>query len=81
MNAEGPKDSQQEPVDDSGLQTPQPDQPHPTEAERAEQGSDPVEPGVEDTPEDSPPLEGGDTSESSDDESSDEDSDSGDVEK
>ena len=36
------KDSQQEPNQDSGLQTPQPDQPMPTEAERAEENSDDV---------------------------------------
>jgi hypothetical protein len=36
MNEEA-KDSQQEPQHDSGLQTPQPDQPLPTEQERADQ--------------------------------------------
>lgn len=40
-----PKDSQEEPTQDSGLQTPQPDQPMPKETERRD-----------DLPEDSPPV-------------------------
>ena len=34
MQEEGPKDSQQEPQEDSALQTPQPDQPHPPVSDR-----------------------------------------------
>lgn len=45
MQEEKPQDSQQEPTEDSGLQTPQPDQPMPTESERAEQQDEPSEPG------------------------------------
>lgn len=48
-------DSQQEPQQDSGLQTPQPDQPMPTEAERsASSTSDPGE-ANQDAPEDYEP--------------------------
>lgn len=45
MNGDEYKDSQQEPNQDSALQTPQPDQPHP-----------PMGPRFEDGPEDSHPV-------------------------
>lgn len=46
MNGDEYKDSQQEPNQDSALQTPQPDQPHP-----------PMGPRFQDGPEDSQPVE------------------------
>lgn len=46
MNGDQYKDSQQEPTEDSGLQTPQPDQAHPPVSNRRE-----------DAPPDSPPVE------------------------
>jgi hypothetical protein len=60
------KDSQQEPTEDSGLQTPQPDQPIPTDQERFEQQQreaqaeesllkSPDKP--QDAPPDSPPVQ------------------------
>lgn len=46
MNGDEYKDSQQEPTEDSALQTPQPDQAHP-----------PVSNRPSDAPDDSPPIE------------------------
>ena len=64
MQEEGPKDSQQEPQEDSALQTPQPDQPHPPVSDDHTEDSPPIEPSKpDDQAEDSPPLEGGDTKE------------------
>lgn len=40
---ETPAESQETPTQDSGLQTPQPDQPVPTEAERSAQDAQPTE--------------------------------------
>lgn len=53
------KDSQQEPDQDSALQTPQPDQPHPPVSDRAQpdESSDQPSVQVEVNSDDSPPVE------------------------